>query len=360
MGENKVKRKAFVAYKLALVAASGLFLAGCNQANSEVQPEVVKPVKLLQVPNLSASEFDSFLAEVDAGKRSQLSFQVPGMIETLSFREGEKVTKGATLATLDPKDYQLAVDAAQAQFDLAKTRYDRDIQLVSKKLISTDAFDQSETAFKAADAKLEQARTDLSYTQIKAPFDGVVSLSFVKSFQFIGAKQPVLNIINNDLLDINIALPVPYVDKTGIRTLPKREYAVVFDVHNSIVIPASFKEMSTQPNSDTNSYSATVTIVRPDVLNILTGMTGQVLIRNEQQRDQLILPNGAWVSREGSSGEIWRFEPQTNSVERVKVNTDEFGAVVGGLNAGDMVVIAGAKNLHEGQVVRAWTREGGI
>lgn len=360
-GEDKVKAKAFtMMYKMALIGASGLFLAGCNQANSEVQEQVVKPVKLFEVPNLTAFEFDSFLAEVDAGKRSQLSFQVPGVVETLDYREGDKVEKGTLLATIDPKDYQLAVDAAQAQFDLAETRYERDQKLFAKKLISTDKFDQSETAYKAADAKLEQARTDKSYTKLKAPFDGLVSISFVKPHQFVAVKQPILNIINNDLLDINIVLPVPYVDKIGIKTMPQREYAVVFDVYNSVIIPARFKEMSTQPNADTNSYSATVTIVKPQEINILTGMTGQVLVRNDSEKQTLLLPDDAWIAKKGDHGQVWRYVSDTHAVESVDIETDEKGAVTKGLNAGDMVVIAGAKNLQEGQVVRAWTREGGI
>ncbi|WCE31619.1 efflux RND transporter periplasmic adaptor subunit [Vibrio sp. SCSIO 43137] len=356
-----MKDRAFVTvYKVALLAASGLFLAGCFPAKSEVQEEVVKPVKLLQVPDLRASQFDSFLAEVDAGERSQLSFQVPGVIKTFDIREGEKVEKGQLLAELDPNDYQLAVDAAQAQYDLAETRFERNKQLFSKKLISADTFDQSETAFKTADATLQQAITDLGYTKITAPYSGIVSLSFVKTHQYVGAKQQILNIINNDQLDIDISLPVPYVKEVGVITLPEKEYAVVFDVHNSIAIPARFKEMSTQPDADTNSYSATVSILRPDSLNILTGMTGQVLIRNEKAQTGLMLPEDAWISKQGNKGKVWRFVKETNSVVETELELDQFGAVISGLNSGDMVVIAGAKDLHEGQVVRAWTREGGI
>ena len=361
MGDNRVQKSAFVnVYKIALIGVAGLFLAGCNQANSEVNEQVIKPVKLFQVPNLIASNHDSFLAEVDAGERSQLSFQVPGVVDAIYVREGQNVEKGDTLIALDSKDYQLAVDAAQAQYDLTETRYKRDTQLISKKLISADTFDQSETAFKAADAHLKEAKTDLSYTQIKAPYSGIISLSFVKSHQFVAAKQPVLNIINNDQLDIEIALPVPYVDKVGIRTLPKREFAVIFDIHNSVIIPAKFKEMSTQPNADTNSYSATVTLIRPKKLNILIGMTGKVLIKNESESNSLTLPDDAWLTKEDGKGQVWRFLPETSVVESIDLEVNEFGIVQSGLNSGDMIVVAGAKDLLEGQVVRAWQREGGI
>ena len=345
--------------KIALLGGVSAFLAGCNQANSEPQQTVVKPVKLYEIPNFSAGH-DGFLAEVDAADRSQLSFQVPGVIEALEVREGERVEKGQVLATLDPTDYQLAVDASQAQYDLEKTRYIRNKQLYAKKLISADAFDQSETAYKAADANLEEAKTDLGYTQIKAPFDGLVSMSFVKAHQFVAAKTPILNVINNDELDITVSIPVPYVDSVGIAELKQRDFSVVIDSYSSVVIPASFKEMSTQPETDTNSYSTTVTILRPFGLNILTGMTGQVLVANDNKTGALRLPKGAWVMKEGNKGHLWRFNEEQSTVEAVTVELDEFGAVVSGLNPGDMVVIAGAKDLTEGQTVKAWTREGGI
>jgi RND family efflux transporter MFP subunit len=88
---------------------------------------------------------------------------------------GEEVKQGDVLATLDPKDLQLALDASRAQYSLAKTQWERSKSLYNKKLISADSYDQQETQYKAALANLEQAKTDLSYTEIHAPFDGVVS-----------------------------------------------------------------------------------------------------------------------------------------------------------------------------------------
>lgn len=354
-------KKAFVIFgRLALVGSAMAFLAGCEQANSEPQNEVVKPVKLFQVPDISGAGYDVFLAEVDAGNRSQLSFQVPGVVADVKVKEGEIVKRGDVLATLDASDYKLAVDAAQAQYDLAKTRYERNEQLFNKKLISADLFDQSETAFKAADANLEEAKTDLRYTQIEAPFDGLVSLKFVQAFQYVAAKQAVLNVINDEHLDINIVVPVPYIEQTGIHSLANREYAVVFDNYSSLIIPAQFKEMSTQPNIDTNSYSATVSIARPDALNILTGMTGQVLITNKGSHNLFSIPQEAWISKQANQGKVWKFNSDSKTVESVVVELNEFGAVKSGLSTGDLIVVAGAQDLKEGQMVRAWTREGGI
>lgn len=346
--------------KLVLLVGAGAFLTGCNQANSTPQASVVKPVKLYEIPALGTAEADAFLAQVDAGERSQLSFQVPGVIEKLTVREGQEVNKDDVLVALDAVDYQLAVDASQAQYDLAAINYKRDRQLVTKKLISTDTFEQSETSYKAAEAKLEQAKTDLSYTTLKAPFAGVVSLRFVKKHQYVDKNKAVVNILSIDNLDVDFSLPVTYVENTGISKLRSRQFTVVMDGHSDIVIPAKFKEISTSPDADTNSYSATVSMLRPDSINILPGMTGQVHVLNEDTVNALFIPEKAFFVNETGEKAIWRFDPQTQTVKSVVIELNEFGAVVNGLATGDLVVIAGAKDLIEGQAVRAWEREGGI
>lgn len=348
-------------FRASLLLIVSVVISACDSSNALESTEVIKPVKLFAVPELKEQEFDIFLAEVDAGNRSHLSFQVSGVIEQLKVKQGQRVKRGQLLISLDPKDFQLAVDAAQAEFDFYQTSYQRDQRLFAKKLISLHSFDKSETDYKTAQANLEQAQTELSYSKIHAPFDGIISLSFVKKYQYINAKQTVLNIINTDNLDINITLPVPYVDKVGLKKLRSFDFAVSFDLNNQIKIPAVFKEMSTQPDPDTNSYNATLQIKRPGAMNILTGMTGQVYIYHKtNQQQQLRLPNSAWQTKTANTGTLWRFDPKTNRVQLVTVSLDKDGAVIGGVKVGDLIVIAGIAELHEGQLVRPWTREEGI
>jgi RND family efflux transporter MFP subunit len=355
-----LKKKSLVSIKFILLSLLTVALSACDSSSAAIDDEVIKPVKLYQIPTLKGTAHDAFLAEVDAGNRSHLSFQVAGVVEQLKVKQGQHVKQGELLIALDPIDYQLAMDSAQAQFDFANTHYKRDKQLFEKKLISANAFDKTETDYKTALANLDKAQTDLSFTQIKAPFDGIISLSFAKKYQYVKAKQTVLNIINNDTLDINISLPVPYVDQVGLDALKKFSLSVSFDIQDQIMIPATFKEMSTQPNSDTNSYSATVEIKRPAGMNILTGMTGKVFIHHAQKNLILQLPEGAWVTKSNTRGSVWRLDPNDNSVHKVEIEINAEGALSGDLQSGDLIITAGAKGLYEGQIVRAWEREAGI
>ncbi len=335
-------------------------LTGCNKAISEPAEPLIKPVKLLAVKDLTVDDSDAFLARIDATYRAQLSFQVSGEVEKLLVRMGQGVEKGEVLATLDPKDLQLALDAAQAQYALAKTQWERAKSLYSKKLISTDSYDQKETQYKAALASFEQAKTDLSYTKIQAPFDGVVSYTYVKPYQVVGEKQEILNLIDNTTLDVSFTLPVSYAESVSLSALKNAEMWVTMDSEPSKRIPGKFKEISTQPNIDTNSYEAIVTITRPTDRNLLTGMTGQVHIAKQNKSNAMTLPISAWVNKQESQGEVWVMDSSTQQVNKVTLSLNESGAIESGLDNNDYVVIAGVERLVEGQVVKAWIREEGI
>lgn len=335
-------------------------LTGCNKAISEPAEPLIKPVKLLAVKDLTVDDSDAFLARIDATYRAQLSFQVGGEVEKLLVRMGQGVEKGEVLATLDPKDLQLALDAAQAQYALAKTQWERAESLYSKKLISTDNYDQKETQYKAALASFEQAKTDLSYTKIQAPFDGVVSYTYVKPYQVVGEKQEILNLIDNTTLDVSFTLPVSYAESVSLSALKNAEMWVTMDSEPSKRIPGKFKEISTQPNIDTNSYEAIVTITRPTDRNLLTGMTGQVHIAKQNKSNAMTLPTSAWVNKQESQGEVWVMDSSTQQVSKVTLSLNESGAIESGLDNNDYVVIAGVERLVEGQVVKAWIREEGI
>ncbi len=335
-------------------------LTECNKAISEPAEPLIKPVKLLAVKDLTVDDSDAFLARIDATHRAQLSFQVGGEVEKLQVRMGQGVEKGEVLATLDPKDLQLALDAAQAQYALAKTQWERAKSLYSKKLISTDSYDQKETQYKAALASFEQAKTDLSYTKIQAPFDGVVSYTYVKPYQVVGEKQEILNLIDNTTLDVSFTLPVSYAESVSLSALKNAEMWVTMDSEPSKRIPGKFKEISTQPNIDTNSYEAIVTITRPTDRNLLTGMTGQVHIAKQNKSNAMTLPTSAWVNKQESQGEVWVMDSSTQQVNKVTLSLNESGAIESGLDNNDYVVIAGVERLVEGQVVKAWIREEGI
>ncbi|NLS13298.1 efflux RND transporter periplasmic adaptor subunit [Vibrio sp. SM6] len=336
-------------------------LSGCKEAASNpTDAIVIPPVKVLAIESTATQSSDGFLAQIDATQRAQLSFQVAGQVASMDVRMGQRVQRGEVLATLDASDLQYALDAAQASFELAQNEWQRTQSLYQKNLVSTDVYEQTETRYKAEKAHFQQAQTELGYTRLRAPFDGIVSSTFAKPYQVVGAKQQILNIIDNHQLDVSFTLPVSYVERADFQTLPNKKMWFTLDSDPTTPIYGVLKEISTKPNSDTNSYQAILTIERPAERNLLSGMTGQVHVARDVEQIGTVLPKSAWVSRQAESGVIWTLDPTTHRVSAKTVSLNQQGRVISGLANDALVVVAGVESLVEGQQVKVWRREEGI
>lgn len=364
---NLTQKKAiprFGVVAINLLIFISIILSPVTKAEQEISTEVteiIKPVKLFAVKDHLESAFDSFLAEIDATQRAQLSFQVAGSISALNVRMGDKVKQGQVLATLDPSDLQLKLDIALAKYRLADTQLKRTKNLIAKRLISQQSYDEALVEFTSARAELERAKTDMGYTKLVAPFDGLVATTFVNSHQVVNSKEAILNLINNETLDASFVLPVPFVEALTISQLEKQKMWITLDNLPEVSIPATFKEISTKPNADTNSYNSVVTISNNSTSQrLLSGITGQVHIAKDRNQMQVQLPDSAWVSRSQNQGVIWLMDEKTHKVSKVTVELDDNGNIINGLTKDDLIVVAGIESLKEGQVVKAWEREEGI
>ncbi|MBB1270564.1 efflux RND transporter periplasmic adaptor subunit [Shewanella sp. SR44-3] len=348
-------------FRLISLITLAALLWGCEKAQSETGVDASTPVKLMEIPQLKSTKTHQFVAQVSASKQAQLAFQVPGEIAMLEVRMGQDIKQGQLLAKLDQQDYLLALAAMQANFELQQARLKRARQLFEKHLVSEDSLDQTQTAYTEAQLNLQQAQTDLSYTELHAPFSGVISITHAKTYQFVDAKQAVVSMLNNQDFDIDFSLPVHLTTELNIDNLKHSNLKVRLSRFDNLLLPASFKEISTKPDADTNSYKVTLTISRPPSLNILSGMSGMVHIEQAlTEQLGLMLPLGAIYSQRNGQAQIWRMNETSQLLEAVSVLLDADDRIVSGITPGDKIVIAGAKNLKAGQRVRPWVKEGGI
>ncbi|WP_169628185.1 efflux RND transporter periplasmic adaptor subunit [Ferrimonas futtsuensis] len=328
------------------------------QPQRESEPaQSIQPVKAMVVGN--QQQVTPFAAEVSATLHAAMAFRISGELRGLYVRMGQFVRQGQLLAELDPTDYELAVQARQAELDLAAIRSERDAKLFERKLISEDQYDRSRTDLQVARARLAQAQTDLNDTRLRAPFDGYVALTHARAGEVMAANQMMMQLENNDQVDISFNLPVQY----GAEMLEADTLAatVSFTGRPGRYLGARVKEFASQPDPDTNSYRVTLSLPRPHKVNALTGMNAWVELSTLNEEMQPVpLPKGAVVKYKGDNPVVWRIDPATDTLSEVEVTVDEQGLVVSGLSRGDRIVAAGASRLMKGQKVRVWERERGI
>ena len=349
-----------------------LGLSACSEPTTNAIDTQPRPVKLTTVSAGNEPRLRQFPAVVEAANVAELTFRVAGELSQLPGRPGVTVARGDLIAKLDPRDYQLVVDEAKARYELAESQYTRSQNLVEQGLMSASQFDEITSQMRVAKANLETAQANLNYTELRAPFAGVVAHLYVENYENIQAKQPIATLQMNDAIDISISVP----ENLFARVQRRVDYQpdVIFEAAPKRAFKASLKEWDSQADAATNTYEVVFTMAKPRDLNILPGMSATVVVDTsaviQYDADALFVPASA-VFTPADNGDsdahyVWRYQGdnERGQVEKVKVSVADISnagiAITAGLKSGDQVVSAGVNQLQDGQLVRPWTRERGL
>ncbi len=358
--------------KLVWVAViSSLTLVACSKAPQSTNEVVVRPVKLFQLTDLHSGAIRQFPALVEPTENARLTFRVAGKLTALKVRPGQHVEKGQVLAALDQTDFKLKQQQAQAKYQLAKAQFDRAASLIKQKLVSQAMFDEAKAQLQVAEADLKTSETNLSYTQMLAPFTGTVSRSLVENHENVAAQQAVLELQLRDMVDVVIQVPEDVI--ASVRREIEYQPDVVFDSYPSLRYKASLKEWDTRADTATNSFKVVFSMATPKEFNVFSGMTANVIADltkfTSLDVSALRVPATAVFAANDQPVDhperfVWVYQPDKQQVQRRAVKTGRLTAdgieIVSGLAIGEQVVTAGTQQLTEGQQVRPWQRERGL
>jgi RND family efflux transporter MFP subunit len=410
----------YIAFALVALAAMG-----CRQATSE--PEAIRSFRAVKVGDVKAILGKEFPGRAKARHEVDLSFRVSGPLVSLSVDVGTRMKKGDIIAVIDPKDFQTALNSAEANLSMAQANllamergarpeeveqlkaaliqaeashrqaladHQRSEELLPKRAVSKADFDATlarrdltaaqvtqakedlnigirgarqedleakRAEIKALKAAADNAKNQLDYTVLEAPFDGTVAAKFVHNFQMVQAKQPIVRLLDDSKIEVTVQVPegliglAPRVKNASCRfdAFPGREFVV-----------SQITKIGTEASQTTRTYPVTVVVDQPEDVHILPGMAATV--RAEPPEDEagageelVVPPSAVFTDQSGQAGQpsyVWVVEGDNGKVSRRAVTTGELtpvGIVVNkGLQKGEWVVAAGVHSLREGQQVR--------
>jgi membrane fusion protein (multidrug efflux system) len=198
---------------LALVA--GGQLTGCDWSKPEPAAAPPLPVGVINAERRDVPLSVELVGTTRGAQDVPIRARVEGFLETMNFREGGFVSKGDLLYTIDPQPFQAKLVEAQsklatartnlvkAQSDLARIKPLAEIDAVSQQDLDSSVAQEAaaRSSVTAAEAAVDLARIELSYTKLRAPIDGMIGLSKAKPGEFVGRDpNPV---VLNTLSDIN-------------------------------------------------------------------------------------------------------------------------------------------------------------
>lgn len=352
---------------LTTAPALALVLTACGGNEPEVTEPVSRPVKIFTVEGISDAATRDFPGSVRASQRADLAFRVGGVINEMLVREGESVSKGQLLAKLDPTDFKITLEDRQATFDNAERNFTRAKELIVDGNISKLDFDRMEANFKTSSAALSAARQDLEYTELKAPFDGVIGQRDVENFEEIMAKQTIFRFQNTDVLDILIDLPESLVrslntgrevPQPGSETGKSIVSTARFEGRGDAVFPLLVKEVATKADDQTQTFRVTLSMNSPDNFRVLPGMTATVRVDFSAVMDDDTakwVPINAVQADSELDARIWVLDDSTMTVSSRPVKIGRMSGrrieVLDGLRGGEEIVAVGAPYLAEGMLV---------
>src|SRR6185295_8518151 len=348
---------------VAVIGAAGALaaLAGCGEQNTYVAPPPPKVTVAtpLQQP---VTRFLEATGNIVAVNSANLVARIQGFVQEINYRDGDFVKKGASLFVIEPEPYKLKLQQSQAaeagakaSLTQAEAEFARQSDLASRQVASKAALDNATGGRDSAQANLQQAQVNtrlaainVEYTNVSAPFDGIVSARQVSIGELVGAGQPTVlaTIVQSDPIYVNFSVNEREVQR--IRgEMARRGFAP--DQIRSVVVEVGLQSENGYPHKGTLEY------LSPTVNQGTGTLTVRAVLRipGPQPRDGLLVPDTALGSDQ--SGRYLLVVRADNTVEQRKVEVGpavgELRVIENGLKPDDRVVIGGALRAVVGQKV---------
>lgn len=372
-------------FLLAPIAA--LVLSGCSEAPASEADKSPRPVQVIELGNHHQNQTKLFSGILEAADSANLAFKVPGTIQQVLVNTGDTVTQGQVIARLDPHDYQVTVMELEARLEeamaaqtLADIELKRVRQATGDNAIAAVNLDRAVSGYKRSNAmvkvvqqNLQKAKDALAYTELTAPFDGVIGKRFSEQFEQAAPGLPVFTLHQPNQLQASIDMPENLVSQFRHTTT-----ATISWYGSDQAIAVTLKEISTLPDPIKQTYTLIYQLDNPSH-DLLPGKAIQLSIAYEQADDSYCVPYSAIVNGESGPAVFivkdyiaqqkpvdiqalhidtaWVFDVKSYIAKQKPVAIQSLHAdtacVSGNLHAGDAVVTAGTSYLKPNQMIGA-------
>lgn len=346
------------------VAIIAVLLAACSKSPPPEEP--VRAVKVITAGTSAYVSGHEYAGEVRARVESRLGFRIGGKIIRRQAQLGQHVKVGQILAQLDPRDYKLAADAARAQVavaltnrDLAAADFRRFKALKDQNFISGAELERRQAAFKAAQAQLEQAQSQMAvqgnqagYAELSSDVSGTVTAVDAEPGQVVAAGAPVLRIAADGVRDVVFSVPE---DKVGGITVGAPATIRVWA--QSGELSGKVHEVAASSDPVTRTFPVKVSIDAPQPPAL--GATASVVLdaMGAVGAPVIKLPTSA-LRQQGQATAVWVLDRASMTVRsqviRIATADGNDAVVASGLQPGMLVVSAGVHVLSPGQKVKIY------
>jgi RND family efflux transporter MFP subunit len=363
-------RHASIPRALRLAAAFAAVLAlmsGCGKQNAP-PPSSTPPVVGVTVQAVTPSRIQDVIeldGSVAPSQRADLMARVAGALKEIHYRDGEFVQRGRLLFSIEPDTYEQQVKLNEARLAQARSDFDRQKQLMQERATSQSSLDAALANLQQAEANLALAKISLGYTQIRAPFDGVVGRHQADVGAYVGASP------GGTLLATLQKLSPAYVNAAvGERDVLRLRERVAGRGRGGEAVAERVAVQATLQGEDPTPEHGVLDFIDRQVLpgtgtlavrgrfanrdgRLLPGYYARLSIDLGQPREALLVPRAAILSdQQGDFVHVAEGDLARRRGVQTRAARGEFKEVLSGLKAGELLIVGGTTKVADGRAVQ--------
>lgn len=335
-----------------LPIATACILMSCGSKDQTQTSASIHSVMLTQPKTAGLAKEKTYAGIVKESREINVAFKTAGQLEQVCVKEGTFVSQGQLVAVLDTKDYMLALNNAQIQYDQMQHEVERLKKLREAKSISVNDLEKATSGLQRLEIQLQNEKNRIAYCKLYAPVSGYVhKVNFDKS-EMVDAGTPVISLLDNSNMEVEINVPAElYTQKDKISGIVCKS-----SVAGQQELPMRISGMT--PKADGNQlYQMKLAFAKAPAKAVTAGMNVEVRIvmKDGVSQTTYTLPIHS-IFKSGNDDCIWVLNADsTISKKVVKVEglDDNGDAKVGEqLNGSELIVKAGVDQLVEGEKVK--------
>ncbi|MEW7280903.1 efflux RND transporter periplasmic adaptor subunit [Aquimarina sp. 2201CG1-2-11] len=327
-----------------------------DQAIAKLDTEKKLPlVTTIMAKDTLFNHYLELQGNVETKKNLVLYPEMGGILTRVYVKEGQKVTKGQLLASIDDGGLSQQLSQLEVQAQLAKTTFDRQERLWEQKIGSEIQYLQAKTNYEAQQNAVNQIKRQLAKTTINAPFSGIVDDVITEQGSVVSPGQSaVIRIINLNDMYIESEVPERYISSIT----KGKDVEVYFPVLGK-TITTKIRQVGNYINPNNRSFNVEIA-VPSDGGTIKPNLTAKVKINDYTNEKAILIPQS--IISENAEGDQYTYVTLDKNPEniaeakRVIIKTGktqgDFIEILDGITNGDAIISEGARSVKDGQQVK--------
>ncbi|AOW21439.1 efflux RND transporter periplasmic adaptor subunit [Urechidicola croceus] len=281
--------------------------------------------------------------------------QFSGILTQVYVKEGQRVSKGQTLAKIDDGGLGQQLAQLQIQVDLAKTTFERQERLWNQKIGSEIQYLQAKSNYEAQNKAVNQLQSQLAKTYVKAPFSGTIDdIITEQGSVVIPGQSPLMRIVNLNDMYIETDVPENYISTITKNKTVEVDFPILGKTMN-----AKVRQAGNFINPANRTFKVEIAVPNKD-LSIKPNLTAKLKINDYTNPKAILVPQS--IISENSEGQqyVYVIKDKNDSneaiAEKVIIETGKTQGdvieVLQGLPNGAEIINEGARSVKEGQSVK--------